>query len=344
MGQLMARRLAAQGANVAAVDIDDRGLAATSVRAPTITAYPCDVTDAEAVSLVVKRVEDDIGPIDRVVNAAGIARPARAARAVGRDDPAGHGGQLRRHGQRHESRAARHGRARSGDVIDFASLAGWVPVPNLGAYNASKFAVVAFSEVLAFECADRACGAVCVPTAVDTPMLDQFAGVKLFQYAISISPAAVLDAIEAGIEDGDLFVFPGHGSRFVWRLRRFAPRRGLVQPRPYRATPMERLELVTDVPTCSHRWTGRSGVDRCRCGEPTRSAPSSSTSIKSGSRGPAGTASRRRAASSIRCTRGERVSIAYGEPVRDGHPEIVVSLVYRRHTRNISPTYELGRQ
>jgi hypothetical protein len=56
------------------------------------------------------------------------------------------------------------------------------------------------------------------------------------------------------------------------------------------------------------------------------------------------TASRRRAASSFRWTRGERASIAYGEPVRYGHPEIVVSLVYRRHTRNISPTYELGRQ
>ncbi|HEX2737390.1 MAG TPA: SDR family NAD(P)-dependent oxidoreductase [Acidimicrobiia bacterium] len=226
MGQLMARRLAAQGANVAAVDIDERGLAATSMRAPTITAYPCDVTDAEAVSLVVKRVEDDIGPIDRVVNAAGIA-PAGAmleqsAETILRVMAVNYGGTV------NVTKAALPGMVERGrgDVINFASLAGWVPVPNLGAYNASKFAVVAFSEVLAFECADSGVRFVCVcPPAVDTPMLDQFAGVKLFQYAKSISPAAVLDAIEAGIEDGDLFVFPGRGSRFVWRLRRFAPQR-----------------------------------------------------------------------------------------------------------------------
>lgn len=225
LGQLMARRLAAQGATVAAVDIDDRGLAATSMRAPTIAAYPCDVTDAEAVSLVVKRVEDDIGPIDRVVNAAGIA-PAGAlleqsAEEILRVMAVNYGGTV------NVAKAALPGMVErgAGDLINFASLAGWIPVPKLGAYTASKFAVVAFSEVLAFEYADSGVRFVCVcPPAVDTPMLDQLAGVQLFQHVKSISATAVLDAIEAGIERGDLFVFPGPGSRLAWRLRRFAPR------------------------------------------------------------------------------------------------------------------------
>ena len=47
MGQLAARRLAAAGASVAAVDVDDDGLAATVGRAPTMRSWQCDVSDAD---------------------------------------------------------------------------------------------------------------------------------------------------------------------------------------------------------------------------------------------------------------------------------------------------------
>ena len=53
MGQLAARRLAAAGASVAAVDVDDDGLAVTVGRAPTMRSWTCDVSDADAVERVV---------------------------------------------------------------------------------------------------------------------------------------------------------------------------------------------------------------------------------------------------------------------------------------------------
>jgi short-subunit dehydrogenase len=38
-----------------------------------------------------------------------------------------------------------------GDLVNFASVAGWLPTLPFGAYNAFKFAVVAFKEVLHHE-------------------------------------------------------------------------------------------------------------------------------------------------------------------------------------------------
>ena len=39
----------------------------------------------------------------------------------------------------------------AGDLISFSSLAGWLPMLGVGVYNASKFAVSAFTEVLYHE-------------------------------------------------------------------------------------------------------------------------------------------------------------------------------------------------
>ena len=73
MGRLAARRLAADGVEVAAVDVDADGLAETGDLAPTISPLVCDVTDDAAVEELVGWVEKELGPIHRVVAAAGIA-------------------------------------------------------------------------------------------------------------------------------------------------------------------------------------------------------------------------------------------------------------------------------
>ena len=44
--------------------------------------------------------------------------------------------------------------------------------------------------------------------------------------APKLEPEVVLDAIEKSLEKGQLFVFPGFGTKFAWRLRRFFP--GLI--------------------------------------------------------------------------------------------------------------------
>jgi NAD(P)-dependent dehydrogenase (short-subunit alcohol dehydrogenase family) len=227
MGQLAARRLAAAGASVAAIDVDEAGLDATVARAPTMRPWVCDVTDTIAVERTAKEVEAAFGPVDRVVHAAGICLPGALAdqsvEEIERTIAVNYLGTVR------VVKAVLPGmlERRRGDVVAFASLAGWLPSPHLGAYAASKHAVVAFTEVLAYENRGSGVRFACVcPPVVETPMV---VGIRARDEVAlggqrGIDASIVLDAIDRALEAGELFVLPGRGTKAVWRFRRFAPR------------------------------------------------------------------------------------------------------------------------
>lgn len=226
MGQLFSWRLAASGATVAALDVDEPGLAGTVERAPSIRSWVCDVSDRGSVTRVVEEVEAGLGPIDRLVNAAGIAPSGRLLdqdpEIVHRVMEVNYFGTVHLVQAVLPSMLERH----SGDLVNFASLAGWLPSPGIGAYGAAKAAVVAFTEVLDHEHRREGVRFVCVcPPVVDTPLLDQIDPLtrRMVDMQKPIRPEVVLDAIEAGLEGGRLFVFPGRGTRQLWWLRRFAP-------------------------------------------------------------------------------------------------------------------------
>ena len=68
MGQIIARRLVAQGARVAIFDVNDQGLQAMAAEADTITALRCDISSREEVEARVAEVAQDLGPIDLLVH------------------------------------------------------------------------------------------------------------------------------------------------------------------------------------------------------------------------------------------------------------------------------------
>jgi NAD(P)-dependent dehydrogenase (short-subunit alcohol dehydrogenase family) len=184
------------------------------------------VTDARAVAETVRRVESELGAIDRVMNAAAIMPTDRLmdqdAELVNRIMAINYGGTV------NVTHAALPGRLqrRRGDLVNFASVAGWMPALHFGAYNASKFAVVAFTEVLQHE--NRASGVrfACVcPPPVATPLLDQAKSQpKVLSQLPPIRPEAVLDAIERDLERGKLMVFPDRNAAITVWLRRNLPR------------------------------------------------------------------------------------------------------------------------
>ena len=135
MGRLAARRLAADGIEVAAVDVDADGLAETGDLSPTISPLVCDVTDDAAVEELVGWVEKELGPIHRVVAAAGIAptgplvdQPTETILGV---MDVNYGGVVRVVKAALPAMLDRG----TGEVVVFASLAGWMPTPSLGAYS-----------------------------------------------------------------------------------------------------------------------------------------------------------------------------------------------------------------
>ncbi|MCG8590785.1 MAG: SDR family NAD(P)-dependent oxidoreductase, partial [Proteobacteria bacterium] len=216
MGRLAARRLAATGARVAALDVNEDGLQETAAGHEGIATYRVDVTRPDEVEAAVKQVETELGPIDRVYNAAAIMP---LGKLVDQDLATIHrildinvGGVVN---VTKFALPAMLDRGR-GDFVNFASMAGWLPTLYMGAYNASKFAVVAFSEVLYHE--NRASGVrfACVcPPPVATPLLQQGHDTvwpKLLDQSPPIAPEQVLDAIEDSLESGRFWVFPGRGT------------------------------------------------------------------------------------------------------------------------------------
>ncbi|HNC69508.1 MAG TPA: SDR family NAD(P)-dependent oxidoreductase, partial [Pseudomonadales bacterium] len=72
MGQLACRLMSERGARVAALDVNEEGLAQTAQGHERITAYRVDVSDFAEVDATARRIEDTLGPIHRVYNAAAI--------------------------------------------------------------------------------------------------------------------------------------------------------------------------------------------------------------------------------------------------------------------------------
>jgi short-subunit dehydrogenase len=226
MGRLSVWRLAAAGVPVVAVDVDEAGLNRTAHRAPQVRTAVVDVRDADAVRALIDEVESTAGPVERVVNAAAIALAGRLD-----EQPLD---QIRRVMETNfvglvtvtKAVLPRMLERRRGDLVQFGSLAGWLPSQRLGAYSATKAAVISFTETLAHELKDSGLRVVCVcPPVVDTPMLEQVReqGPRSLAAQPTIPPEEVLDSIERALDRGRLFAFPGRGTTAVWRLRRWAP-------------------------------------------------------------------------------------------------------------------------
>jgi len=133
-------------------------------------------------------------------------------------------------GSVHVARAVvpRMAAGRGGALILVASIAGWVPMTSVGAYSASKAALVAMAEVLARECAGSGVRVVCVcPPAVETPMLTEMqrGHPDVISDAPGIHPDIVLRSAERALARGRVLAFPGRGTTTLWRARRLAPLR-----------------------------------------------------------------------------------------------------------------------
>src|SRR5262249_55192362 len=173
------------------------GLRETKGALSGVHAFPVDVTEPREVVEAVRRIERELGPIDRVMNAAAIMPTERIANQdadlVNRVSAINYGGTGNVPLALLPGMLARG----AGDLVNFASVAGWLPTLHFGAYNASKFAVVAFTEVLQHENRGRGVRFACVcPPPVATPLLDQAKSQpKILAELPPIAPARVLDAL-----------------------------------------------------------------------------------------------------------------------------------------------------
>jgi len=227
MGRLAAKIFAEQGYQVAAVDVNEKGLLETAENHQGIRTFNTDVTNYEAVVAAVDETEAKLGPVKRVYNAAAIMP---LGKVIDQDIESFHRVMaVNYNGVVNVSKALlpKLLERNAGELINFASMAGWIPILYMAAYNASKFAVVAFTEVLHHEHRDSDVKILCVcPPPVKTPLLDQARATvwpKVFDQGDHIEPQDVLDAIERVISEDGLFVYPGKGTQLGQRVRRWFP-------------------------------------------------------------------------------------------------------------------------
>ena len=176
MGVEIARALALRGLAVAAVDNDAEqlGVCVEKLRSENLNVhgFPADVTDGAEVEAVVERVEQELGPIDYLVNAAGVLRVAEVTELSEEDWSRTF--QVNTNGVFLTSRAVarRMVPRRSGAIVTVASNSASTARVGMGAYAASKAASTMFTKCLGLEVARYGirCNLV-APGSTDTPML-----------------------------------------------------------------------------------------------------------------------------------------------------------------------------
>ncbi|HKV55263.1 MAG TPA: SDR family oxidoreductase [Candidatus Binataceae bacterium] len=134
-------------------------------------AYAADVTIRSEVQSAIGKVLNEYGHLDILINSAGILERCE----VETMDPES----LRRmlevnlFGTLHATQAVLPAmrRARAGNIVTIASLAGRRGIPRLGGYSASKFALVGLTEALRVELFGSGVRvSLVMPGVVDTPM------------------------------------------------------------------------------------------------------------------------------------------------------------------------------
>lgn len=157
IGAAVVDALVGQGARVCATDVDAGAVEAVA-KAHTeaggsVVARELDVSDVNAVERLVDAVERELGPLDLLVNVAGVLRGGPVLELDDADWAAVFA--VNTDGVMHVSRAVVRGMAARGRgaVVTVASNAAGVPRAGMAAYAASKAASVLFTKCLGLEVA-----------------------------------------------------------------------------------------------------------------------------------------------------------------------------------------------
>lgn len=236
IGLATARLLASRGAKVAMADLDEKAAVdqATRLEGHAIGAV-VDVRVPASIDAFFEFAEAELGPLAGVVNNAGVMPIGRFLEES--DETARTIFDVNVHGVIAGTKAALRLMLPRGEgrIVNLASFAGRLAVPGQVTYAASKAAVIAMTEGVAweYEGSGVTIGDV-LPSFTDTELI---AGTGTPRTAKAVMPAEVAEAVVASLEDGAL-------HRYVPRSVR--PTGALIGALPLRAQRAVHRALGTD--------------------------------------------------------------------------------------------------
>ena len=231
MGRTLSLGLVERGAQVAGIDLHGDTLAETAGLAEAaFAAFPLDITDAQAVQALPNKIASKIGPVDAIINCAGIIQPF--VRLKDLDDAA-----IRRvmdvnfYGTLAMTRAFLPGLLErpEGLVANISSMGGLLPVPGQTVYGASKAAVKLMTEGLTAELQDTSVKvSVIYPGAVATNIAEN-SGVHIDTDGggTALAAAEAARVILHGLEKDQPRILVGKDARMMDRLYRLNPVRAM---------------------------------------------------------------------------------------------------------------------
>jgi NAD(P)-dependent dehydrogenase (short-subunit alcohol dehydrogenase family) len=223
IGAATARALTAQGARVAIGDLDlELAQATASSIGGGAMARALDVTDRAAFTAFLDEVEAELGPLDVLVNNAGIMPLS----PIGEEDDATVVRQLELnlHAVIYGSKEAiRRMRPRgTGHIVNLASIAGKAGFPGGATYCAVKHGVVGFSEAIRLELRHSGIEVSCVMPAIVATELT--AGLGDSPFVKRARPEDVADAIVAALRNPRFDVYVPRSAGVITRITAALPR------------------------------------------------------------------------------------------------------------------------
>jgi 3-dehydrosphinganine reductase len=233
IGLATVRRLAARGARVSVIALDDPYLAALRADPPPRTPLhleAADVSQREQAEGAVAACVAALGPCDLLLTSAGIARPGYFQEIP--DEVFDRHMAVNYFGTLYCIRAVVPAMLarRRGAIAAISSSAGLIPLFGYTAYGPSKYAVRGLTEILRIELRPLGIHVACVyPSDVDTPQLageEPYKPEELRRVAGTIKPIPpeqVADAILRGVARRRPVIYADSKTRWLARLAGMVP-------------------------------------------------------------------------------------------------------------------------
>ena len=225
IGKATAKELVRAGARVAIGDLDVELARRTADElGGSVHAYELDVTSRESIARFLDSVEADVGPLDVLVNNAGIM--PLGAFLEESDASAQRQFDINVHGvifgmkEALPRMLARH----SGHVVNLASVAGKGGFPHAASYCGTKHAVIGISEAVRSELRGTGIEITCIlPALVNTEL---GSGVEAGRAVKKLEPEEVAEAILDALRSPRFEVFVPASTGTISKFMALLPRRG----------------------------------------------------------------------------------------------------------------------
>jgi 3-oxoacyl-[acyl-carrier protein] reductase len=226
IGRAIALEFAAQGVQrLLLVARNRQQLEAVAVEIEAIgveaIVLPLDLTNFPEVSVAIAQAWRDFGPIQVLVNCAGIAHQAPFLRSHLPNVQSEINTNLMGMYTITRQVARRMVARQEGTIINVSFLMGKIAAPTMATYSATKFAILGFSQALRGELADQQVSVfTLLPSLTDTEMVEEF---QPFRWIVKMSPQQVAQVLMVGLKRDSPEIAVGGQSHLALIANRIAP-------------------------------------------------------------------------------------------------------------------------